>query len=78
MGQGGPDARQHEWFRFLDHAHTQGTLEESMHPNAHGQRAMAACLGLGLVAAAAPGRYACAQDWFGDGDPSRMRIRPAG
>ncbi|MDX3534275.1 hypothetical protein PV721_07815 [Streptomyces sp. MB09-01] len=47
-----------------------------MHPNAHGQRAMAACLG--LVGAAAPGRYACTQDWFGDGDPSRMRIRPAG
>ncbi|MFA7765517.1 GDSL-type esterase/lipase family protein [Streptomyces sp. NRRL S-448] len=76
VGQGGPDPRAHEWFRFLDYVNTQGTLEESMHPNAHGQRAMAACLG--LVGAAAPGRYACTQDWFGNGDPSAMRIRPAG
>lgn len=76
VGQGGPDARQHEWFRFLDYANTQGTLEESMHPNAHGQRALAACLG--LVSAASAGRYECTQDWFGNDDPSKMRIRPAG
>ncbi|MCX5194247.1 GDSL-type esterase/lipase family protein [Streptomyces sp. NBC_00249] len=75
VGQSGPDSRRHEWFRFLDHANTQGTLEESMHPNAHGQRALAACLG--LVAAAAPGRWSCTQDWFGNGDPALMRIRPA-
>lgn len=76
VGQGGPDPREHEWFRFLDYTNTQGTLEESMHPNAHGQRAMAACLG--LVSAAASGRYECTQDWFGNGDPGQMRIRPAG
>ncbi|MFJ3925833.1 hypothetical protein [Streptomyces sp. NPDC090022] len=75
VGQAGPDPRRAEWFRFLDYANTQGTLEESMHPNAYGQRAMAACLG--LVGAAAPGRYSCAQDWFGNGDPAMMRIRPA-
>ncbi|UUU39885.1 hypothetical protein [Streptomyces sp. NBC_00162] len=75
VGQGGPDPREHEWFRFLYYVNTQGTLDESMHPNAHGQRATAACLG--LVAAAAPGRRSCTQDWFGDGDPGRMRIRPA-
>jgi hypothetical protein len=74
VGQGGPDPRQHEWFRFLDYANTQGTLEESMHPNAYGQRGMASCLG--LIGGAAPGRYTCTQDWFADGDPSRMRIRP--
>ncbi|MFF5705707.1 hypothetical protein ACFY7H_24975 [Streptomyces sp. NPDC012794] len=58
----------------MEHADTQGTLEESMHPSAHGQRAVAACLR--LVGAAAPGRSECAQDWFGNGDPNMMRIRP--
>ncbi|MBT2451627.1 hypothetical protein J7F03_32130 [Streptomyces sp. ISL-43] len=51
VDQGGPDPREHEWFRFLDYTNTQGTLEESTHPNVHGQKAMAACLG--LVSAAA-------------------------
>ncbi|MEW2035350.1 hypothetical protein AB0901_33215 [Streptomyces roseifaciens] len=75
VGAAGPDARQHEWFRFLDYANTQGALEESMHPNAFGQRALGACLG--LVAAARPGRYGCVADYLGDGSPTAMRIRPA-
>ncbi|OII60212.1 hypothetical protein BJP40_11105 [Streptomyces sp. CC53] len=74
VGASGPDAARAEWFRFLDHHDTQGTLEESLHPNAYGQRALAACLG--LMAATAPGHYRCDQDWFGGGDPGRMRITP--
>ncbi|QLE75636.1 hypothetical protein FGW37_32195 [Streptomyces rectiverticillatus] len=75
VGATGPDARKHEWFRFLDYADTQGTLEESLHPNAFGQRALGACLG--LVAAARPGRPGCVADYLGDGSPTAMRIRPA-
>ncbi|MFI1255197.1 hypothetical protein ACH4U6_15590 [Streptomyces netropsis] len=74
VGVTGPDARKHEWFHFLDYANTQGTLEESMHPNAFGQQALGSCLG--LVTAAKPGRYTCLADYLGDGTPTAMRIRP--
>ncbi|MGW4650378.1 GDSL-type esterase/lipase family protein [Kitasatospora sp. NPDC004289] len=74
VGQSGPDARRHEWFRFLDYANTQGTLEESMHPNAFGQRALGACLS--LLSAARPGRYGCESDYLGDGSPTAMRLLP--
>ncbi|WP_405016027.1 GDSL-type esterase/lipase family protein [Kitasatospora sp. NBC_00070] len=73
VGQGGPDPRKHEWARFLDYANTQGTLEESMHPNAYGQRALGTCLGL---IAARPGRWTCVPDYLGDDTPTAMRLLP--
>ena len=46
-----------EWARFLVTGLTQGDAQESMHPNAIGQRALATCLD--LLAASAPGSYRC-------------------
>ncbi|HWB69744.1 MAG TPA: GDSL-type esterase/lipase family protein [Solirubrobacterales bacterium] len=54
-GAAGPSAVESEWFRRLGFA--PGSLRESLHPNAYGQRAIGACLG--LLYAATPGGYAC-------------------
>jgi hypothetical protein len=55
VGQAGPTPASAEWFRRL--AFVQGSSRESLHPNAYGQRAIGACLGLFYVAAR--GDYAC-------------------
>ncbi|HWB70473.1 MAG TPA: hypothetical protein VG518_10900, partial [Solirubrobacterales bacterium] len=72
-GPRGPSAETSEWFRRL--AFAPGSLRESLHPNAYGQRAVGACLG--FLYAAPPGDYACR------GTPGRsyvdgMRLLPLG
>jgi GDSL-like lipase/acylhydrolase family protein len=39
-----PSATTHEWTRWVDSSSTQGRVEESLHPNAFGQRAFGECL----------------------------------
>jgi hypothetical protein len=54
-GPAGPSPLRSEWVRRL--AFVQGSSRESLHPNAYGQRALGACIG--LLYAGAPGDYAC-------------------
>jgi hypothetical protein len=44
VGAAGPSPRNSEWVRRL--AFVQGSSRESLHPNAYGQRALGACIGL--------------------------------
>jgi GDSL-like Lipase/Acylhydrolase family len=55
VGPAGPSPEASEWVRRL--AFVQGSSRESLHPNAYGQRAIGACLGLLYVAPR--GDYAC-------------------
>ncbi|MGB7589006.1 MAG: hypothetical protein WBM00_09895 [Solirubrobacterales bacterium] len=55
VGPAGPDPLSAEWVRRLDF--TQGSVRESLHPNAYGQRAIGACIG--LLYAGPRGDYAC-------------------
>ena len=54
-GSAGPSPTKSEWVRRL--AFVQGSSRESLHPNAYGQRALGACIGLLYVSR--PGDYAC-------------------
>jgi len=54
-GLGGPSPASAEWVRRL--AFVQGSSRESLHPNAYGQRAIGACLG--LLYLSPRGDYAC-------------------
>jgi len=54
-GPAGPSPLSAEWVRRLDFA--QGSVRESLHPNAYGQRAIGACIG--LLYARPRGDYAC-------------------
>jgi hypothetical protein len=56
VGDEGPSPITAEWFRRL--AFLQGSSRESLHPDAYGQRAIGACLG--LLFARPRGDYACA------------------
>jgi len=69
-GSEGPSPLSAEWVRRL--SFVQGSARESLHPNAYGQRAISACLG--LLYAAPRGDYACRDTpgLFLDG----MRIEP--
>ena len=55
VGDEGPSPLTSEWFRRL--SFVQGSSRESLHPNAYGQRAIGACLG--LLLARLRGDYAC-------------------
>jgi hypothetical protein len=55
VGPAGPSPAHSEWVRRL--AFVQGSSRESLHPNAYGQRALGACVG--LLYASQPGTYAC-------------------
>ncbi len=55
VGPAGPSLLHSEWVRRL--AFVQGSSRESLHPNAYGQRALGACIG--LLYASQPGDYAC-------------------
>ncbi len=55
VGLEGPSPQSSEWVRRL--AFVQGSSRESLHPNAYGQRAIGACLG--LLYADPPGDYSC-------------------
>jgi lysophospholipase L1-like esterase len=72
-GSEGPSPQASEWVRRLSFA--QGATRESLHPNAYGQRAIGACIGMLFVSPR--GDYACR------GTPGRsyldgMRIEPLG
>jgi hypothetical protein len=72
-GPEGPSAESVEWVRRL--AFVQGSSRESLHPNAYGQRAIGACIG--LTYASPHGDYAC------HAPPGRsyvdaMRLEPLG
>ncbi len=54
-GPAGPSPLSVEWVRRLDFA--QGSIRESLHPNAYGQRAIGACIG--LLYAGPRDDYAC-------------------
>jgi hypothetical protein len=56
VGDEGPSPITAEWFRRL--SFLQGSTRESLHPDAYGQRAIGACLG--LLFARPRGDYACA------------------
>ncbi len=71
VGLAGPSPESAEWVRRL--AFVQGSSRESLHPDAYGQRAIGACLG--LLYASPEGDYAC------HAEPGRsyvdgMRIEP--
>jgi hypothetical protein len=55
VGAEGPSPASAEWVRRL--AFVQGSSRESLHPNAYGQRALGACIG--LLYGSAVGDYAC-------------------
>lgn len=55
VGPEGPSPENAEWVRRL--AFVQGSSRESLHPNAYGQRALGACVG--LLYASPPGEYGC-------------------
>ena len=55
VGPEGPSPQSAEWVRRL--AFVQGSSRESLHPNAYGQRAIGACIG--LLYAGPRGDYAC-------------------
>jgi hypothetical protein len=55
VGPEGPSPSSAEWVRRL--AFVQGSSRESLHPNAYGQRALGACIG--LLYASLAGDYAC-------------------
>jgi hypothetical protein len=55
VGPAGPSPAHSEWVRRL--AFAQGSSRESLHPNAYGQRALGACIG--LLYAGPAGDYAC-------------------
>jgi hypothetical protein len=55
VGPEGPSPESAEWVRRL--AFVQGSSRESLHPNAYGQRALGACIGLLYVSPA--GEYGC-------------------
>jgi hypothetical protein len=73
VGREGPSPESAEWVRRL--AFIQGSSRESLHPNAYGQRAIGACIG--LLYASPRGDYAC-RATPGRSYVDGMRIEPLG
>ena len=74
VGPAGPSPASAEWVRRL--AFVQGSSRESLHPNAYGQRAIGACIG--LLYASPRGDYACRATpgrGYVDGDAARAARR---
>ncbi len=46
VGSSGPNPVIHEWVRWVNTGTTQGDAQESLHPNAFGQRALGRCIAL--------------------------------
>ncbi|WP_179079726.1 GDSL-type esterase/lipase family protein [Streptomyces rectiverticillatus] len=65
-------AVQAEWVRYLGFGLEQGSLQESLHPNAYGQMALANCLT--RVYKLAPGAYECKGEQAGG--PGDMKVTP--
>lgn len=70
-GTAGPSPLSAEWVRRLDFV--QGSVRESLHPNAYGQRAIGACIGLLYVALR--GDYGC-RATLGHSYTDGMRLEP--
>ncbi|HEX4668666.1 MAG TPA: GDSL-type esterase/lipase family protein [Solirubrobacterales bacterium] len=73
IGPRGPSPESAEWVRRL--AFAQGSSRESLHPNAYGQRAIGACIG--LLYASPTGDYGC-RATPGRGYLDGMRVEPLG
>jgi hypothetical protein len=56
VGSGGPSDTRSEWVRWVNSGCCQGDSQESMHPNAYGQRAIGNCIRL-MYAVASGNRY---------------------
>jgi hypothetical protein len=57
VGSGGPNPAVHEWVRWVNTGCCQGDAQESVHPNAYGQRALGRCLQ--LLYAQTSGNWTC-------------------
>jgi hypothetical protein len=57
VGSSGPNSTIHEWVRWVNTGCCQGDAQESMHPNAFGQRAMGRCVT--LMYAKPSGNWTC-------------------
>lgn len=57
VGSSGPNAAIHEWVRWENTGLTQGDAQESLHPNAFGQRALGRCIA--LMYAKSSGNWSC-------------------
>lgn len=56
-GSSAPSSAIHEWVRWLNSGCCQGDAQESLHPNAFGQRAIGRCIA--LIYARTSGNYSC-------------------
>jgi len=52
-----PSPIKHEWVRWLNSGCCQGDAQESLHPNAYGERAIGKCISLSY--AQASGNHTC-------------------
>jgi hypothetical protein len=57
VGSSGPNSAIHEWVRWVNTGCCQGDAQESVHPNAYGQRALGKCLQ--LMYAKTSGNWTC-------------------
>lgn len=57
VSSGGPNPVDHEWVRWVNTGCCQGDAQESVHPNAYGQRAIGKCVE--LMAARSSGNWTC-------------------
>lgn len=57
VGSSGPNSIAHEWVRWVNTGCCQGDAQESVHPNAYGQRAIGRCLT--LMFAKTSGNWTC-------------------
>lgn len=57
VGSSGPNSVNHEWVRWVNTGCCQGDAQESMHPNAFGQRAIGKCVA--LMYAKTSGNWTC-------------------
>lgn len=57
VGSGGPNPTAHEWVRWVNTGCCQGDAQESVHPNAYGQRAIGKCVS--LIYAQTSGNWTC-------------------
>lgn len=57
VGSGGPNSVVHEWVRWVNSGCCQGDAQESVHPNAFGQRALGKCVS--LMYAKTSGNWTC-------------------
>jgi hypothetical protein len=57
VGSSGPNSTVHEWVRWVNSGCCQGDAQESVHPNAFGQRALGKCVE--LIYARTSGNWSC-------------------